>query len=133
MEINDLKKNIDLFASQEKEEACCVPTLVEPALGVKQARKAADVFGALADPTRLTILSLIARSERGEACVCDLTASFKIGQPSISHHIKILKDADLIQGDKRGKWVYYSLVTGRDKEIKGLLDTVLKIPVALGV
>jgi DNA-binding transcriptional ArsR family regulator len=55
-----------------------------------------------------------------------------MSQPSISHHLKILKDAELIQGDKRGKWVYYSLVAGRDEEVKGLLDTVLKIPVALG-
>ncbi|MBN9391295.1 MAG: winged helix-turn-helix transcriptional regulator [Chloroflexi bacterium] len=131
MEIQELKNKKDVAPNRENDETCCVPTLIEPALGVKQARKAADVFNALADPTRLTILSLIARSERGEACVCDLTASFNMGQPSISHHLKILKDADLIQGDKRGKWVYYSLVAGRDEEIKGLLDTILKIP--LGV
>ncbi|MBN9392148.1 MAG: winged helix-turn-helix transcriptional regulator [Chloroflexi bacterium] len=131
MEIQELKEQKEGANSRGNDEACCVPTLVEPALGAKQARKAADVFNALADPTRLTILSLIARSERGEACVCDLTASFKMGQPSISHHLKILKDADLIQGDKRGKWVYYSLVVGRDEEIKGLLDTVLKIPVGV--
>ncbi|MBN9392306.1 MAG: winged helix-turn-helix transcriptional regulator [Chloroflexi bacterium] len=129
MERHELKNVKTVTPVGENDEACCVPTLVEPALGAKQARKAADIFNALADPTRLTILSLIARSERGEACVCDLTASFNMGQPSISHHLKILKDADLIQGDKRGKWVYYSLVTGRDEEIKGLLDTVLKIPV----
>lgn len=129
MERHELKNVKTVTPAGENNEACCVPTLIEPALGAKQARKAADIFNALADPTRLTILSLIARSERGEACVCDLTASFNMGQPSISHHLKILKDADLIQGDKRGKWVYYSLVSGRDEEIKGLLDTILKIPV----
>lgn len=128
METKDIKTNtIELFA-QDSEEACCTPILVEPALVAKQARKAADIFNALADPTRLTLLSLIARSERGEACVCDLTAFFNMGQPSISHHLKVLKDADLIQGDKRGKWVYYSLVNGRGEEIKELLDTVLKVP-----
>lgn len=128
MTIEKTKKQELTPITKENDPACCTPTLLEPALGIKQARQAADLFAALSDPTRLTILSLIARSERGEACVCDITASFKMGQPSISHHIKILKDADLIQGDKRGKWVYYSLVAGRDAEIKGLLDTVLKVP-----
>jgi ArsR family transcriptional regulator len=131
MEIKDLKTNKKEIAIESSEEACCIPTLVEPALNTRQARKAADLFNALADPTRLTILSLIARNERREACVCDLTASFNMGQPSISHHLKILKDAELIQGDKRGKWVYYSLVAGRSEEIKELLDTVLKIPVGV--
>lgn len=128
MTIEKMKNEKLAQITEENDPACCTPTLVAPALGTKQARQAADLFAALSDPTRLTILSLIARSERGEACVCDITASFKIGQPSISHHLKILKDADLIQGDKRGKWVYYSLVAGRDAEIKGLLDTVLKVP-----
>jgi ArsR family transcriptional regulator len=78
MEIQELKKHKEMESSGDTEEACCVSTLVEPALGAKQARKAAGIFNALADPTRLTILSLIVRSERGEACVCDLTASFNM-------------------------------------------------------
>lgn len=128
MNIQDITTDKQSLSTGQTDPACCTPTMLEPPLGAKQARQAAELFAALSDPTRLIILSIIARSESGETCVCDLTASFKIGQPSISHHIKILKDADLIQGDKRGKWVYYSLVPGRVGDIKGLLDTVLSVP-----
>jgi ArsR family transcriptional regulator len=117
-------KVIENTASEQ--EACCVPEL-RSTLEKSQAIQAADLFAALADPTRLTILNLLSESQ-GEICVCDITASFKLGQPTISHHLKILRDAGLISGDKRGKWVYYSLVASRAEEVKIVLDRVIKSP-----
>jgi ArsR family transcriptional regulator, arsenate/arsenite/antimonite-responsive transcriptional repressor len=62
---------------------------------------------ALADPARLRLLSLIASHEGGEACVCDLNVAFDLSQPTISHHLKVLHEAGLLDRDKRGVWVYY--------------------------
>ena len=124
-ELKVIQPNIE---QSSNDTGCCTPALVSPVLGAKEAQETAELFAALADPTRLIILSLLAKSEQREVCVCDITASFKLGQPTISHHLKILRDADMIEGEKRGKWVYYSLVTSRTDEIKQLLDHVLKVP-----
>jgi len=112
-------------------EECCVPA-ARPALGKQQAETMAAVFAALADPNRLAILSLLAVSP-SEVCVCDITSSFKLGQPTISHHLKILKDAGLVEADKRGKWVYYALVRRRADEIKALVDQVTGVAVSLPI
>ncbi len=119
----------DTGAGSEAGE-CCIPTSTSTLLQISssQVRQTAELFGILADPTRLTILNLLAASQSGEVCVCDVTASFQVGQPTISHHLKILRDAGVIQGDKRGKWVYYSLVKSRVAEIRSLLDRVLEVP-----
>ena len=63
------------------------------------------MFKALGDPVRLRLMSLIASS--GEACVCDLTGTFEVSGPTISHHLKVLREAGLIDGERRGTWVYY--------------------------
>uniref|UniRef100_UPI00292CD709 ArsR/SmtB family transcription factor n=1 Tax=Pseudonocardia sp. H11422 TaxID=2835866 RepID=UPI00292CD709 len=65
---------------------------------------------AVADPIRLRLLSLIAAHEDGEACVCDLTGAFEVSGPTISHHLKVLREAGLITGDRRGTWIYYRVV-----------------------
>lgn len=67
----------------------------------------APVFKALADPVRLRLFSLIASFDGGEACVCDLTGEFDVSQPTISHHLKVLRDAGLVESERRGTWVYY--------------------------
>jgi ArsR family transcriptional regulator, arsenate/arsenite/antimonite-responsive transcriptional repressor len=67
-------------------------------------------FKALGDPVRLRLVSLIGAHQGGEACVCDLTAAFDLSQPTISHHLKILRDAGIIDSERRGTWVYYRLV-----------------------
>ena len=67
----------------------------------------ARVFKALADPVRLRLLSMIAGAEGGEACVCELTVGFDVSGPTISHHLKVLREAGLIEGDRRGTWIYY--------------------------
>src|SRR5512132_3638108 len=92
-------------------DACCPPSGM-PALGAEEAQGKAQIFKALADPNRLRLLSLVKASDGGEACVCDLTAPLDLGQPTVSHHLKILVDAGLLLREKRGTWAYYSLVPG---------------------
>ena len=70
----------------------------------------AHVFKALGDPTRVRLLSLIAATDGGEACVCDLTAPVGFSQPTVSHHLKLLVDAGLLSRDQRGKWAYYGVI-----------------------
>jgi ArsR family transcriptional regulator len=87
-------------------DACCSP-LVRAPLTEPQAVALATVFKAVADPIRLRLLSLIASHEGGEACVCDLTDAFDVTGPTISHHLKVLRESGLIDGERRGTWVYY--------------------------
>lgn len=85
---------------------CCAPLVREP-LSTEQSVELSRVFKALGDPVRLRLLSLIASHEGGEACVCDLTGVFDLSGPTISHHLKVLREAGLITGDRRGTWIYY--------------------------
>jgi ArsR family transcriptional regulator, arsenate/arsenite/antimonite-responsive transcriptional repressor len=85
---------------------CCSPLVREP-LDVGQAVELARVFKAMGDPVRLRLLSLIASHEGGEACVCDLSGVFDLAGPTISHHLKVLREAGLITGERRGTWIYY--------------------------
>jgi ArsR family transcriptional regulator len=74
---------------------------------MEQAEQVAPLLKALADPVRLRLLSLVASREGGEACICDLNDAFDLSQPTISHHMKVLHEAGLVDRDKRGVWVYY--------------------------
>lgn len=85
---------------------CCSPRTGEP-LSAEEATELARVFKAIADPVRLRLLSLIAAHAGGEACVCDLTGAFELTGPTISHHLKVLREAGLIEGERRGTWIYY--------------------------
>ncbi|MFN2562698.1 MAG: ArsR/SmtB family transcription factor [Jatrophihabitans sp.] len=76
-----------------------------------EAEQIATLLKALADPVRLRLMSLVASHEGGEACVCDLTGAFALSQPTISHHLKVLHEAGLVDRDKRGVWVYYRAAT----------------------
>ena len=87
---------------------CCAPLLREP-LTASQAAGLARLLKALADPTRLRLVSMVAAHEGGEACVCDLTEPLGLTQPTISHHLKILVEAGIFTRDKRGVWAYYAL------------------------
>jgi ArsR family transcriptional regulator len=86
--------------------ACCSPLSAQP-LSMEQAEQVAPLLKALADPVRLRLMSLIASHQGGEACVCDLNEAFDLSQPTISHHMKVLYDAGLVDREKRGVWVYY--------------------------
>ncbi|MDQ3153906.1 MAG: metalloregulator ArsR/SmtB family transcription factor [Actinomycetota bacterium] len=85
---------------------CCSPQTGDP-LSAGEAGALAQVFKAIADPVRLRLLSLIASHAGGEACVCDLTGAFALTGPTISHHLKVLREAGLITGERRGTWIYY--------------------------
>jgi ArsR family transcriptional regulator len=86
--------------------ACCSPLTAEP-LTAEQAERIAPLLKALADPVRLRLLSLVASHQGGEACICELNDAFDLSQPTISHHMKVLHEAGLVDRDKRGVWVYY--------------------------
>jgi ArsR family transcriptional regulator len=84
-------------------EACC--QLADPGMGAEDANRVAERFRALADPTRVRILNLLIRN--GELCVCDLGVYFDLSQPTLSHHLAVLRRAGLIAGEVRGRWCYY--------------------------
>ncbi|MCI2416117.1 metalloregulator ArsR/SmtB family transcription factor [Saccharopolyspora sp. K220] len=88
------------------EDLCCSPVMREP-LSADQATSLARVFKAIGEPVRLRLLSLIASHAGGEACVCDLTGAFELSGPTISHHLKVLREAGVIEGERRGTWIYY--------------------------
>ena len=85
---------------------CCAPLARKP-MDAEQAATVAGLLKALADPVRLRLMSIVLSHTGGEACVCDLTDAFNLSQPTISHHLKVLHAAGLLERDKRGVWVYY--------------------------
>jgi ArsR family transcriptional regulator len=100
--------------------ACCPPLAVQ-ILDPGSAARLAPMFKALGDPVRLRLLSLIA--SRPEICVCDLTGMFDLTGPTISHHLKVLREAGLVGSERRGTWVYYWLHPGVMAELSALLQT----------
>lgn len=100
---------------------CCTP-LTQAALSADQARDLAAAFKALGDPVRIRLLSQIATAEGGEVCVCDLTAGFDVTGPTISHHLKVLREAGLIDCERRGTWVYYWTVPARMNALAHVLS-----------
>ncbi|WP_329595014.1 metalloregulator ArsR/SmtB family transcription factor [Streptomyces sp. NBC_01362] len=110
---------------QDTADGCCLTLLTAP-LDEEAATGLAKVFKALGDPVRLRLLSMIASRDGGEICVCDLTPAFDLSQPTISHHLKLLKQAGLIDSERRGTWVYYRLLP----ETTDRLAAVLTRPTA---
>jgi ArsR family transcriptional regulator len=94
---------------QDGEGECCAPLACEP-LSPGGAGELAPLFKALADPVRLRLLSLIACHDGGESCVCDLLDAFDMTAPSVSYHLKILREAGLVSSERRGTWVYYRAI-----------------------
>ncbi|MCG7204448.1 ArsR/SmtB family transcription factor [Streptomyces arenae] len=106
-----------------QDTACC-PGLSAAPLDEDQAADLAKVFKALGDPVRLRLLSMIAsRGEGGEVCVCELTPAFDLSQPTISHHLKLLRQAGLIDCERRGTWVYYWVLPGVLDKLAAFLTT----------
>jgi ArsR family transcriptional regulator len=103
--------------------ACCSPLTRDP-ISAEQAERIVPLVKALADPVRLRLLSLVASHADGEACVCDLNDAFELSQPTISHHLKLLHEAGLLERDKRGVWVYYRLNTAALGDLAALLGGV---------
>ena len=96
---------------------CCGPAT--PPLPVEARAELAARFKALADPTRVAIVNRLAAAP--EVCVCDLTASFDLSQPTISHHLKILREAGLVESSRRGTWAYYRLVPDAVETLRAAL------------
>jgi ArsR family transcriptional regulator len=97
----------------------CCPSVIATPLGEAQAAEMAQAFAALADPVRLRVLNLIATA--GEVCGCDLLEPVGRAQPTVSHHTKILAEAGLITGEKRGRWVWWSVVPDRVAALRAAL------------
>ncbi len=102
---------------------CCRPVIRE-VIPPAEAKTLAAGFKALADPTRLRLISLVAAHEGAEACVCELTDPVGLSQPTVSHHLKILVDAGIVTREQRGKWAYYRLVP----ETLGTLAALISPP-----
>lgn len=101
-----------------KVQGCC--NLIDPAMSEEEASGVADRFKALADPTRVRILNLLARSP--ELCVCDMNASFDLSQPTISHHLSLLKKAGLVECEVRGRWCFYRAIPEAIEELSRVLE-----------
>ena len=101
--------------------SCCTP-LVDQPMTAAAADELARTLKAIADPTRLRLLSLIAAHDGGEACVCDLTEPVALTQPTVSHHLKVLVDAGLLTREKRGVWAYFMLVPETLERVTALLS-----------
>ncbi len=99
----------------------CSPPLVRAPMEPLVAVDLASRFKALADPARLRLLYLIGAHESGEACVCDLTEPLDLSQPTVSHHLKVLREAGMVTGERRGTWVHYRLVPGALDSLRDVL------------
>ncbi|MEW2132699.1 metalloregulator ArsR/SmtB family transcription factor [Streptomyces sp. NPDC005435] len=117
-----MSKSEFVVLGRDDADACCSPLVREP-LGEESAVELARMFKALSDPVRLRLLSLIASHEGGEACVCDLTGPFEVSQPTISHHLKVLREAGLVGSERRGTWVYYWVLPAALARLSALLQT----------
>ena len=104
------------------EPTCCAP-ISEAPIAPADAADLAGAFKALGDPVRLQLMSMIASHAGGEVCVCDLTPAFGLSGPTISHHLRVLREAGLVDSDRRGTWIYYRPVRARLIALSQLLDT----------
>jgi ArsR family transcriptional regulator len=110
-------------------DACCAPIAAAP-LGVEDAAPLAEAFRALADPVRLRLLSLVAACD--EVCACDLVEPAGRSQPTVSHHLKVLREAGLVTGERRGPWVWYRVVPERLAALRDALDPRQAAPAPAG-
>lgn len=102
--------------------------MVREQLSAAGAADVAAKFKALSDPVRLRLFSSIASHAGGEACVCDISTDFDVTQPTISHHLKVLRDAGLLASERRASWVYYSVIP----ETLRVLASVLNVDQTVG-
>jgi ArsR family transcriptional regulator len=112
---------IDMYGPYSSEDACC-PSVLSAPLDNADAAELAHGFSALGDPVRLRLLCMLAAAPAGEICVCDFIVPIGKTQGTISHHLKILGQAGLVRGDRRGKWVWYSLDRERLANLRAAID-----------
>lgn len=116
--------NIGSMKISKPISTCCTP-LLSGHLNPEEAEQLALVFRVLGEPARLQVLSLIAAQPSGEACVCELTEPLGLSQPTVSHHLKVLYEAGLLEKERRGTWIYYRLVPERFE----VLQRIFAMPV----
>jgi ArsR family transcriptional regulator len=109
-------------------EFCCTPVF-EGVIEEEEAVETARALAALGDPVRLRIVSLLAAAPDGSACGCELESPLGLSQPTVSHHLRILREAGLVTGHREGRWVHYQVVSQRLDEIRAALSP----PLAVGV
>jgi ArsR family transcriptional regulator len=105
----------------------CCPPMATSRIPAESAAALAQAFKALGDPIRLQLMSMIASAEGGEICVCELTPAFEISGPTISHHLKVLREAGLVDAERRASWVYYRarpVLMGRLATLLAVEETV---------
>lgn len=116
------KQALTVLSAPAPTDSCCAPISTAP-IPTSDVAGLAAAFKALGDPIRLQLMSLIASAAEGEICVCDLTPAFAVSGPTISHHLKVLREAGLIDGERRGTWVYYRPVAAKLADLSALLAT----------
>ncbi|PRX08453.1 ArsR/SmtB family transcription factor [Actinoplanes italicus] len=115
------KSAVSLALTDLTVDAPCCPPLAQSRIPAETATVLAPAFKALGDPVRLQLMSMIASADGGEACVCDLTPAFDLSGPTISHHLKTLREAGLVDAERRGSWVYYRARPVIMRQLAGLL------------
>jgi len=108
-------------------EECCPEVLTAP-LGAGEAEEVAAALRVVADPARLRLLSLISTADGGEACACNLTGPLELSQPTVSHHLKVLTDAGLLEREQRGRWAYYRIRSEPIELLRRALATPAAVP-----
>ncbi|MEU7906950.1 metalloregulator ArsR/SmtB family transcription factor [Actinoplanes sp. NPDC049118] len=116
-----MSKPAALTTVEPDQDAPCCPPLAENRIPAETAAVLAPAFKALGDPIRLQLMSMIASAPGGEACVCDLTPAFDLSGPTISHHLKALREAGLVDAERRASWVYYRARPGLMRRLATLL------------
>jgi ArsR family transcriptional regulator len=115
--------NVDLELSPKRKrpagEPCCEP-VVYPDVDREHAQRMATVAKALGDPVRLTLIDVL-RKHAGKVCVCELVPLFDLSQPTISHHLKVLREAGLVASERQGLWAYYYVIPERLRELTSWL------------
>jgi ArsR family transcriptional regulator len=113
---------LDLAPKQKRPpgDPCCVP-VARPSIGPAETERIARLAKALGDPIRLQLVDVL-RSHAGKVCVCELTPLFDVGQPTISHHLKVLREAGVVDYERRGLWAYYYVVPDCLKELSKWLN-----------
>lgn len=114
-----MSKQLLPLVTSDSPAGCCEPLAVQALTG-DQAAGIAPMFKALGDPVRLRLMSMIASTD--EACVCDLTDAFDVSAPTVSHHLRVLREAGLVDSERRGTWVYYRIRPEAVRQLGALLD-----------
>jgi ArsR family transcriptional regulator len=120
--IRDEVQHMAMLTITPVDVTACAPSGLAAPIGRPEAEQLAALLKAIADPTRIQLISYINASNNAEACVCNLTEPLALTQPTVSHHLKVLTDAGLIEREKRGTWVWYTVNQERWQQISKLLE-----------